>query len=55
MESHQHSKEEKKVSKYSFHQVRKVSGALFAYVMDDYGYLRQIHRGRVNYFLNPLH
>lgn len=43
------------MSKFSFHNVKSVSNALYAYVMDDYGFLVQIHRGRVNHFLAPLH
>ena len=43
------------MSKYSFHNINKVGSALFAYVRDDYGFLVQIHRGRVNHFLAPLH
>lgn len=43
------------MSKFSFHDTCYSAFDKVTHVMDDFGYLRPIHWGRVNHFLITLH
>ena len=43
------------MSKHSFHDMYISGFEKCTFVMDDFGYLRPIHWGRVNHFLATLH
>lgn len=43
------------MSKFSFHCIYSFRGSIRAFVMDDFGNLHLIHRGRVEHFLSQSH
>ncbi len=43
------------MTKFSFHNIHFFRGSIRAYVMDDFGNLHLIHRGRVEHFIAQSH